>query len=198
MDDIANSIPDDVRSLLIVLLLVIYAIWLLAGMVDYLCHRWTDIGGTSGSTESWLHVAQFAALGVALLLTTLLAITPLVFVLILTAVVGHSVLSYIDVSYTQPRRHISPLEQHTHGFLDVLPLIAACLVGVVNWHEVSVGSWSVHSRDPPLRVWPSVLLLGSFLLLAGVPIFEELWRTLRWPRSPTSEGSSAPSPGTRR
>lgn len=67
MDDMANSIPDEVRSLLIVLLLVIYAIWLLAGMVDYLCHRWMDIGGTSGSTESWLHVAQFVALGVALL-----------------------------------------------------------------------------------------------------------------------------------
>lgn len=179
------------RSLLIVLLVMMYAIWLLAGLVDYLCHRWTDIAGASGSTESWLHVAQFAVLGVALLLATLLATTPLVFVLILTAVVGHSVLSYIDVSYTQPRRHISPLEQHAHGFLDVLPLIAACLVAVVNWHEVSGGSWTVRSRDPPLRTGSSVLLLGSFLLLAGVPIFEELWRTLRSPRSPTG---SAPSP----
>jgi hypothetical protein len=178
-------------SLLIVLLMGMYAVWLLAGIVDYFCHRRTNIAGTSGRTESWLHLAQFAALGAALLLATLLMMTPIVLVLIVTAVLGHSVLSYIDVSYTQPRRHISPLEQHAHGFLDVRPLIAVALVAALNWHQIRVGFWTLQSRNPALPTLLLVLLLGSYFLLAGAPILEELLRTLKWREASTSTAGAA-------
>ena len=44
------------------LLWVLYPLWLLAGAIDYVCHRRTNIEHTSGATESLLHLAQFAAL----------------------------------------------------------------------------------------------------------------------------------------
>jgi hypothetical protein len=33
-------------------------------------------------------------------------------------------LALADVSYTQRRRFISPLEQHVHGYMEVLPVVA--------------------------------------------------------------------------
>ena len=65
---------------------VLYGIWLVAGFVDYLCHRGTDIAKTSGAPESRLHVAQFVVLSVGMLLATILAITPLTFTMLLIAV----------------------------------------------------------------------------------------------------------------
>jgi hypothetical protein len=54
-------------SLLIGLLIgVLYPLWLLAGCIDYFCHRRTSIEQTSGIGECGFHVAQFAALGIAL------------------------------------------------------------------------------------------------------------------------------------
>ena len=44
----------------------VYPAWLLAGAGDYLCHRRTDIEHTSGAKESWLHLAQFLTLLIAL------------------------------------------------------------------------------------------------------------------------------------
>jgi len=165
--------------MVVLLLGTLYAVWLAAGFVDYLCHRRTDIAGTSGATESWLHVAQFVTLGVALLLATLLAITPVVLALIVAAVATHSVLAYRDVAYTQGRRHISPLEQHVHGYLEVVPLVAVGLVAVLSWDGLTTASANVAWRDPRLDPSRLAWVLGSFFALAGTPILEELVRTSR-------------------
>jgi hypothetical protein len=92
-------------------------------------------------------------------------------------VLAHSVLSYIDVRYTDGRRRIRPLEQAVHGFMDVLPLVAIALLGVQHWEEIRAGSmtFALHSAVGLERV----LLLSSFALLAGLPVFEELLRTLQ-------------------
>jgi hypothetical protein len=165
-------------QLCIVLVGVLYPLWLLAGLFDYWCHRQTDIGRTSGTTESWLHIAQFASLALFLSFACFLAITLPVAVAMAVAVFAHSALSYIDVSYTQGRRHISPFEQHVHGFLDVLPFVALCLIVVLNWEEVRSAEWSIRLKDQRLPTEQLGWLLGSFAL-AGVPIIEELSRTWR-------------------
>jgi hypothetical protein len=155
----------------------IYPAWLLAGLVDYLCHRRTAIERTSGAVESWLHVAQLVCLTVAFACAVLLQISAAVFVVLVLLVLAHSLLSYIDVRYTDGRRRILPIEQTVHGFMDVLPLIAVAVLGVQHWPEIRDGSMTfarAAALDPD-----RVLLLSSFVVLAGVPVLEELLRTLR-------------------
>lgn len=156
-----------------------YPAWLLAGAGDYLCHRRTDIEHTSGSVESWFHLLQFLTLLVAIAAGALLEPNALVFAVMVVAVLAHSVLAHLDVSYTDGQRYISPVEQLIHGFMDVLPLVAVAIFGVLHWSEIGAGltgaSFSL-VRLGESRVW----LLASFLVLAGVPIMEELVRTLHY------------------
>ncbi len=155
----------------------IYPAWLLAGAGDYFCHRGTDIQRTSGTVESWLHLAQFACLAVAFACALLLKISTAVFVLMVVLVLAHSVLSYIDVRYTDSRRRILPIEQTVHGFMDVLPLVAVALLGVQHWPEIRAGS-TTFAPVPSIGL-ERVLLLSSFVVLAGLPIVEELLRCFR-------------------
>jgi hypothetical protein len=182
--------PMTVRELLqTVLLWGIYPVWLLAGAGDYLCHRQTDIEHTSGTKESWFHVLQFASLLPAFAAAVLLKVNAVVFTLIVVCVIAHSVLAHVDISYTDGLRHISPMEQHVHGFMEVLPLVAAALLGILHWPEISAGvsdpmlsrpifSQPLFSLRAPIDI-ARMLLVGSFAVLAGVPIVEELARTYR-------------------
>jgi hypothetical protein len=157
----------------------IYPLWLLAGAFDYLCHRQTDIEHSSGSGESWYHVLQFLVLLVAFAAATLLEVNAVVFGLIVLLVLLHSVLAHMDVSYTDGRRYISPLEQHVHGFMEVLPLVAAAILGVLHWDEIGAGFVGPAASLVTPFTSARMLLLISFIVLAGAPIAEELMRTRR-------------------
>jgi hypothetical protein len=157
----------------------IYPLWLLAGAGDYLCHRHTDIEHTSGSGESGFHLLQFAVLLTAFAAGAFLEVNAVVFGIMVALVLAHSVLAHMDVSYTDGRRYISPLEQHVHGFMDVLPLVAVSLFGVLHWEAIGAGlTTRIVSLAMPVTSG-SVLLITSFALLSGAPILEELWRTRR-------------------
>lgn len=163
-----------VPALSTLLLWVIYPIWLIAGAVDWLCHRATHIETTSGTAESWLHFAQFLSLGAFLAAALLLPYDALALATTLAAVLVHTLLSYIDVRFTLGRRHISALEQHVHGFLDVLPWVAWALWIVMNLHggPAHANAWHMDARG-------TLLMLGSYAVLAGAPVLVELRRTLR-------------------
>lgn len=157
----------------------IYPLWLLAGAGDYLCHRATDIEHSSGSHESWYHMVQFLVLLVAFAVAVLLEMNAATFGIMAALVLAHSVLAHMDVSYTDGRRYISPVEQHVHGFMEVLPLVAVAMFGVLHWDEIRGGlTTPLLSLATPITS-SSVLLLASFALLAGIPIIEELMRTRR-------------------
>jgi hypothetical protein len=179
------------RSLITFLVALLYAVWLLAGLVDYSCHRRTDIETTSGAPESWLHLVQFLLLGLALLLGTLLAVTPLVLVFIVVIVGTHSVVALRDVSYTQGRRFISPLEQHVHGYMEVLPVVAVGLLAILNWDEITASPWTLRWKPRPVAAMGTIALLASFCVIAGTPIVEELIRTSRsdWRRRALTSAS---------
>jgi 4-hydroxybenzoate polyprenyltransferase len=162
----------------LVLIGVLYPMWLAAGFVDYWCHKRTDIEATSGRIESWLHVAQFASLGVALLALALFVVTPTSMLVLVAAVITHTVLAFIDVTYTTGRRYISPLEQHIHGYLDVLPVVAAFLILALHWTELRNTAWQWQLRDSGvMRQW--ALLLATYFVLVGGPVFIELGRTFK-------------------
>ena len=102
-------------------------------------------------------------------------------------------LAFVDVSYTQGRRHISPLEQHVHGYLEVLPIVAVALWVVLAFDELGTAPWALQ-WDSPLSRLPRIALLGSFFVLAGTPIVEEWLRTRRRPAGGTNLASrSTPS-----
>lgn len=193
----------DTRELLQALLVWgLYPAWLLAGAGDYLCHRHTDIEHTSGTTESWLHLLQFLTLLITFAAAVLLDLNAIVFGIMVALVIAHSVLAHVDVSYTDGRRHISPFEQLVHGFMDVLPLVAIALIGVLHWSEITASPtspmFSVQSPD-----LGAVLLVVSFAVLSGAPILEELARTYRHrgdfkPASQPSNKTRPPAPRTQR
>jgi hypothetical protein len=155
----------------------LYPAWLLAGACDYLCHRRTDIAHTTGAAESWLHLAQFISLAVVFACAVLLQINAAVYAAMVAFVFMHSVISFVDVSYTDGRRRIPPIEQFAHGLMDVLPLVAVAMLGVEHWREIRTGPNAIVLAGPVSG--RHLLTLSSFVLLAGVPIFEELWRTSR-------------------
>jgi hypothetical protein len=157
------------------LLWVIYPIWLVAGAIDWFCHRATHIEATSGSTESWLHLAQFLSLAAFLAATVALPFDLAAQIIAVAALVLHTGLSYVDVRYTLKRRYISALEQHVHGFLDVLPWVGCALWILMNLQDASevTNAWQMSARG-------TALLLGSYAVLAGVPVIDELRRTLRF------------------
>lgn len=157
----------------------IYPLWLLAGAGDYLCHRATDIEHSSGSHESWYHLAQFLVLLAAFAIAVLLEMNAATFGIMVALVLAHSVLAHMDVSYTDGRRYLSPMEQHIHGFMEVLPLVAVAMFGVLHWGQISVGLTSPILSLATTITSSSLLLLASFAVLAGVPILEELMRTRR-------------------
>jgi hypothetical protein len=170
----------DLRNLLVGLLVwAIYPVWLAAGFLDYLSHRRTHIDRTSGPTESWLHLAQFASLALPLVLVVFLQVTPLVIMIVAGSIVLHTALSIADVSYTDGRRYISPIEQHAHAFMVVLPVVAAAIVALLNWSSIFDSAWVLRPKSTPLSVAAAYLLVGSYLVLAGAPIVEELIRTSR-------------------
>jgi hypothetical protein len=119
--------------------------------------------------ESLLHVAQFAALLVFLLAVMLIEADYVALMVAAAAVVSHTTLAVIDVSYTDGRRRISPFEQWVHGYMDVLPLVALALIVILRWGDNGL----------PLGPRATLTMLGSYVFLAGIPIAEELLRTIQ-------------------
>ncbi|WP_203165359.1 hypothetical protein [Steroidobacter gossypii] len=157
----------------------IYPLWLLAGAGDYVCHRRTDIEHTSGNPESRYHLLQYLTLLVVFAAAVLLKVNAVIFGAMVILIVVHSVLAHLDVSYTDGRRYISPLEQQIHGFMEVLPVVAVAIFGVLHWAEIGAGLTSpILALETPVSSGRA-LLLASFAVLAGVPVLEELVRTRR-------------------
>lgn len=179
------------RQLLFYLLVfVLYPAWLLSGGIDYLCHRRTRIEETAGPTESWLHLAQFLVLGAAFAVAVLFTPTVTTIACVFAGVVAHTALSYIDVSYTVHRRFISPLEQLVHGAMDWIPIFGVALLVVLYWNQLAGDTSGAVALDAATSLRQKTLLVGSYFVLAGVPVVEELMRTLR--RRTTAATASRP------
>jgi hypothetical protein len=169
------------------LLFVILPLWMLAGFLDYVLHRRTRIEETAGMKESVLHAAQLAEAGIPVLLALLFDINALIFLIMLVGLVLHEITALYDVSYASRRRYVSPLEQHVHSFMEVLPFMALSFVTVLYWNQFvslfGVGTeparFELRQKADPLSTgYLSVLMLSiaSFVVL---PYAEELWRCIQ-------------------
>lgn len=163
-------------ALLVALLCLTLPLWLLAGFGDWLCHRRSRIEHTAGPRESALHVLLYLLIAVPVSLSLFLSVNAALLVLMAVCVAAHMAISLWDTTYAQPRRYISPVEQHVHSYQDMLPLFALALAGALHWNALATSSWSWSLRPQPLP-WSAGVLLA---LCAGfLMIVEELMRCLR-------------------
>ena len=161
----------------------VFPLWLVAGFADYCCHRVTRIEATTGRAESSLHAVQYVQIVAGVALALFLEVTSLVLVVVIALALLHLATGYLDIAYTTGRRYISPVEQHVHSYMEILPLGATALLMVLYWSPFAAifgdaGSWSVTRRQQALPTG-AVASVAVGLALAGLAIAEEYWRCAR-------------------
>lgn len=150
-----------------------YLVWLLAGLLDFVCHRRSNLPLTSGLRESGFHLVQVALMGSGAVLW--LALEPGWHVFWVCAVLTftHAVVGYLDTKSAYGLRPITPAEQHLHSVLDIAPWIAlalmAWLIASDDWLP-AVG-FGMRSEPLLLKVWLAILAPAA--MLVGVPVLAE-------------------------
>jgi hypothetical protein len=169
----------------LVLMYAVIPLWLLAGFLDWACHRRTDIQGTSGLPENVFHWLLIAEGGLAVLAVALLEVNAAVLLLVFAAFLAHEVSTYLELRYTVPLREVGPFEQMVHSFMEILPLVILALLATMRWDQVMAlldegpPDFSLRSKLDP---WPGDYLLamaGAVVLLNLLPLAEETFRCLR-------------------
>lgn len=171
----------------IILMYFVVPLWLLAGCADWLCHRATNIQNTTGAKESLIHLLMFAEVGLPLSGAIFLEINAGIIALMIVAFFLHEATALWDVSYAVTARRVTPLEQHVHSFLEMIPLLAIVCVVALHWDQFlslfGMGTASAQFRlrlkPEPLPVGYVLSLMAAILVFEILPFLEELARGLR-------------------
>lgn len=99
----------------------------------------------------------------------------------------HQATALWDVSYAVTRREVTPIEQHAHSFLEMVPLMALSFIALLHWPELRAffglasepADMSIRVKDRPLPIRYVAGALGANVLFEALPYLEELYRTLR-------------------
>jgi hypothetical protein len=169
------------QAVQITLLYGVMPIWILAGFADWLCHRHTNIYGTSGPKESLIHLAMLAEATVPLLLCLLLEINALILLIVIGFWILHLFTSHWDIHYAAGRREIMPIEQHIHCYLETMPFMAMVLLFILHWPQLAslgglgpqAADFSLRWKESPLPVSYTVGLIGVVILFEGLPYLQE-------------------------
>jgi hypothetical protein len=102
--------------------------WISAGLADWRCHRATDIERTAGLRESVIHAAMMTQAGIPALLGLLFEVNAGVLATTLAALGSHQVTAVCDVAYAEDRRKVTATEQHVHGMLAQVPVMATAFL----------------------------------------------------------------------
>jgi hypothetical protein len=172
------------------LLYFVLPVWLAAGVADWLCHRAEHIEETTGVKESLIHLLMLAEVSVPVVAGLFLEITSPVLGLMIASFLLHDATALWDVSYAMSRRRISPIEQHVHSYLEMMPLMAIAFLAVLHWSEVmglaglvqAPVSRAIRLKRRPLPGRYLAAVLSANLLLELLPYIEELQRTLAYTR----------------
>lgn len=172
---------------LLLLMYFVVTVWLMAGFADWLCHRATNIETTAGAKESVIHLLLFAEVGGPFLAVLLLEVNALVIVFMIVMFFVHEATTLWDLSYAVNLREITPIEQHVHSYLEMMPLMGVLLVAARHWPQFlalfgfgdEAPRFDIALKAPPLPLAYIVSALVAALLFAVLPYMEELWRGLR-------------------
>jgi hypothetical protein len=180
------------------LMYFVMPVWLLAGFADYRCHRAAHIESTSGPKESLLHLLLLVEMGIPVLAALFFEINALVIGVMIVCFLLHEATTLWDVWYASETREVSPIEQHVHGYMQLLPLLALTLVSVLHWPQFlalfglgpEAARFELTLRQQPLPWLYVTSLLGAVALLDVLPFIEELLRGLRAQRLKRSASAS--------
>jgi hypothetical protein len=171
----------------LILLYFILPVWLAAGFADWLCHRAAHIETTSGAKESMLHLLMFAEIGVPLLAAIFLEINAGIIALMIVAFFLHEATFFWDLSYAITMREVSPIEQHVHSFLEMIPLMAILFVVSLHWGQFQAlfgfGSetprFGLAWKEEPLPASYVLSIMTAIVLFEIIPYIEEFFRGVR-------------------
>ena len=169
------------------LLYFVLPLWVATGFADYLCHRKADIEHTAGPKESVIHLLGFAVVGIPVLAGLFLEINAAVLLIMIAGFLLHEIITYWDVAYANATREVSPIEQHIHNYLALVPLLALVLAAILHWPQFAalfgLGNeaprFALVLKQNPLPLWYIFGLLSVIALFDLFPFLEELWRGLR-------------------
>jgi hypothetical protein len=177
--------------LVLILMYFVLPLWLIAGFSDWLCHRATHIETTSGPKESVLHLLQFTEVGIPLLAAIFLQINAGIIAFMIVMFLAHEATAFWDVSYSVTTRNVTPIEQHVHSFLELIPLMAIVCVVALHWAQFQAlfgfgnesADFSLTWKAEPLPVLYVLILMVFVVLMVVIPFIEELFRCLRASRT---------------
>ena len=179
----------------LVLGLILYGLlplWVIAGFVDWWCHRRTRIEDTSGLRESLMHITMGIQVALPLWLALACKINVLILLLSFVVLITHEIVAHYDVKWTTDKREISIWETHAHSFLETVPFFIVALMLCLNWDVLTklvTLDWSnslgLHLRQAPIGeeigspIGSSVFIRNYFVLvvfLGILPYAEEVIR----------------------
>ena len=184
----------------LVLMVAVIPLWIFMGLADWWCHRRSAIEHTSGLPENVFHWFLLGEAGLGLLAVALLEINAAVVLVVFASFVAHELTTYLELRYTVPLRHVGPLEQMIHSFMELLPLVVLALLAVMKWDQVTA-LFGAGTPDFDLRPksdpWPAAYLLwmaAAVVLFNVLPMAEEGLRCLRF-RTPPHPGPTLTTAG---
>jgi len=164
--------------------------WIVAGFLDWACHRRAHIDEHCGPWETLFHLLLLAEAGTAVSLGLFLELNEPVLAIIALCFVAHEITVYVDVWYAHPRRNISPAEQRVHDFMTAMPVAALFLIAVLHWPDLKnmvtepsrIWTEGLKPKTNPLPITQVISVLAAVTIGNLVPYFEELWRGVRFLR----------------
>jgi hypothetical protein len=166
---------------------VILPVWSVAGFLDWLWHRQTNIETTSGVKESIMHLVMMAEAGAPILTGLFLEMNAGALALMSAGWLLHELTVAWDVSYSVSRRKIPTREQHTHSYMQTVPFdiiaMLACLHPEQALAIVGLGpdkpDFKLRFRKPAVPMKHVAAVVACMGLVSGLPHVEELWRCYR-------------------
>ena len=160
-------------------------LWLLAGFLDWMCHRAYRIEHDAGTRESLLHWLMLLEMGPALAAALLLEITAGVLLSLLLLCIAHELTTWWDLRYAYKRRRIPPLEQWFHSLQFSLPWVGLVSLALIHHGQAAAllggsgADWTFRLKDQPLPPEYVVGVAVAGALLVALPFAEETLRCRR-------------------
>ena len=183
--NVEGLVMNDVTQL--ILMYFIIPLWFIAGIVDWFCHRSSNIAATAGPKESLIHLLMFLEVGVPLFLVLLFEVNSLIIAVGIVFFLLHELTALWDVSYAVSKRRVGPIEQHVHSFLEMIPLLALILVIARHWSHFialfglgeSPADFGLRFKQEPLPTWYLLSVIAVATVLEFLPYVEELIRGMK-------------------
>lgn len=101
------------------------------------------------------------------------------------ALAAHELTAIWDEGYADGRREVTPTEQHVHGFLERVPLMATVMLTVLHWDQALAvfgvngdPDWRIRRKRRQLSARYRIGVLVAVTTLVALPYGEELARCL--------------------